>query len=94
MDVVSDPRFADAVDQALAMMPKRVCATIDCLVSIGKEEIEAAINSIVASCKELRERYGSDARIGQPLSTERAQKSVELLRRNELHRLFFRQWRL
>lgn len=93
LDVVSDPRFIDAVDQALATMPQSVCATMDRLVLISEEDIAAVIESSILSGNELRERYGADARIGQPLSAERAQKSVEFLRRNELDCLFFRRWR-
>lgn len=94
IDVVSDPRFARAVEQALATMPEGISAEMDRLVAISEEDIQEAIDQSVASYKELRARYGSKARLGQPFSTEKARESVVFMRRNDLDWLFFRYWRL
>jgi hypothetical protein len=95
LDVPSDLRFVEAVERALATMPDGVGAEMDRLVTITEEDVAAAVARSAAAHEEARARYGPKARIGgSPFTAERARRSLEFRRRNDLDWVFFRRWRL
>jgi hypothetical protein len=95
LDVSSDPRFVEAVEQALVTMPDDVRAEMDRLTVITDEDVAAAIVRGAASYERLRARHGPEARIVPPPTTAQAvQTRLESARRNDLDWLLFRRWRL
>jgi hypothetical protein len=94
MDVTSDPRFAEAVEQAVIAMPDDLRAEMDRLVQINDEDVAARVAQIAAAHEETRARYGPQARTAPPATSEHARKSLAFQRVNDLDWLFFRRWRL
>jgi hypothetical protein len=94
MDVTSDPRFSDAVEQAVATMPADIRVEMDKLVSITDADVTAAVKQSAAFQEETRAKYGPNARISPPSSPEQARRNLESVRLNDLDWLFFRRWRL
>ncbi|WP_458393402.1 hypothetical protein [Rhizobium brockwellii] len=94
MDFHSDPRFSDAVEQALATIPADIRVEMDKLVTITDTDVTAAVKRSASAVEESRAKYGPNASIGQPDTPEQARRGLEFLRRAELDWLFFRHWRL
>ena len=94
MDVPSDPRVVSAVRQAVEDMSAVMRAEIDRLVRLTGSEVDAHIQQHDNAIEEARKQYGPNARLGAPMTPERAVKSLQFLRRNELDWIFFRDWRL
>lgn len=94
MDFNSDPRFSDAVEQALATIPADIRAEMDKLVTITNTDVTAAVKRSASVAEETRAKYGPNASIGPPDTPEQARRGLEFLRRAELDWLFFRHWRL
>lgn len=94
LDYAKDNRFLDAVHIAVATMPDEVASEISKLILISDDDISALINRHAEMIAEGREKYGPKARLGEVPSQERARRSLEFSRRNELDWLFFRRWRI
>lgn len=94
LDVSADPRFARAVERALATMPDGIGAEMDRLAVITEEDVAAAVAQHAAAIEEARAKYGPKARLGTPHTADQARRSLEFRRRYELDWLFFRRWRL
>lgn len=94
LDVSADPRFAYAVEEALATMPDGIGAEMDRLTVITEEDVAAAVAQHAAAIEEARAKYGPKARLGTPHTADQARRSLEFWRRHELDWLFFRHWRL
>lgn len=94
MDISSDARFLDAVEQAVDTVPDDIRATIDGLVTITEADIAAAKAQSLATYKEARAEFGPKALIASPLTIEKARKMLASKREDELDWLFFRRWRL
>lgn len=94
MDVTSDPRFSDAVEQACDTIPDDIRAEMRRLGTITEADVAAAVARSAAQHDEMRAKYGPKARIGSPATSERARNGLAFVRRSELDWLFFRRWRL
>jgi hypothetical protein len=93
MEVTSDQRFRDAVEQASATVPDDVRVEMGRLSSITEREVG---EFFAQSAKAHVERQSENPRASfdQPQTAERARMSLEFHRRLELDWLFFRRWRL
>jgi hypothetical protein len=61
MDFNSDPRFSDAVEQALATIPADIRAEMDKLVTITNTDVTAAVKRSASAAEETRAKYGPNA---------------------------------
>ncbi|EJT04463.1 hypothetical protein [Rhizobium sp. CCGE 510] len=95
MSFTSDPRFSNALEQALVRMPADIRAEMDKLVTITDAQVTAEMQRNAAALEESRAKYGPNANIISSSDTpERARSSLEFISRHELDWLFFRRWRL
>jgi len=94
LDVLSDPRFAEAIQKAVETVPENIRNEIGRLVAITDEDIEACVESHRVAVAESRAKYGPNARILGLKSSEQAWKTLEHVGRNKLDWLFYETWRL
>ena len=94
LDFTSDPRFANAVEQALETMPEDIRVEMDQAMEITDAHVAAAVARSEARHKGERAKYGHKAEIAPPFTTEQARSVVVSGRQNGLNWLFFRRWRL
>ncbi|KPH08436.1 hypothetical protein CO657_14810 [Rhizobium acidisoli] len=94
MSFISDPRFSDALEQALVRIPADIRTEMDKLVTITDTDVTAAMQRRAAAVAEARAKYGPNANIHPPDTHSQARRGLELLRRHDLDWLFFRRWRL
>ena len=94
MDVSNNEKFAAAVEAAVNRMPSDIRAEIDRLVRITRANVEAHMRQHEAATENLKLQHGPKARLGKPITPERAENSLGFIRRNDLDWIFFRRWRL
>lgn len=94
LDVLSDPRFAEATQKAVETVPENIRNEIGRLVVITDEDIEACVESHRVAVEESRAKYGPKVDILGLKTSEQARQTLEHVRRNELDWLFFNAWRL
>ncbi len=93
MDVSSDPRFIEAVEQALLTMPLDVRAVLEGTLTVGEDETAAAMAERNAAIEERRRKLPGVAM--PPRSTaESTRERLEFMLRSERERLFGRRWRM
>lgn len=94
-DIMSDPRFASAVERAIGAMPNDIRAEMDRIATISETDVAAhVLRSAAQYEEELAKHRGPKARVSSPETPKEAQKTLEFLRRDDLDWLFFRRWRL
>ena len=69
-------------------------AEIARLVRIARADVEAHMRQHEAATENLKLQHGPKARLGKPITPERAENSLGFIRRNDLDWIFFRRWRL
>ena len=94
MEVTSDPRFTNAVQDAVRTVPKDVREDIKRLVTITDTDVDAATKAHIAHNQEMHARFGRKALAAPVPTPERTRSSLERRRCNELNWVFFRRWRL
>ncbi|MGB3689297.1 MAG: hypothetical protein WBA02_08355 [Jannaschia helgolandensis] len=94
LEFLSDERFLEAVQKAVATIPDHIAAEILELIVINDNHIDELIIWHEEKIAEGRDKYGPKARLGEVPSRKYAQRSLEFSRRNALDWLFFRHWRI
>ncbi|AZB70294.1 hypothetical protein [Cereibacter sphaeroides] len=94
MEFLRDARFLDAAQKAIATIPDDIAEEISELTQISEENIDELIARHEKKLAEVQEKYGPQARLGEAPTRERAQRSLEFLRRDALDWVFFRRWRI
>lgn len=94
LNVSNDPRFVNAMYEAVDTLPTDVRDKIESLVVIGDQDIEASIAQYQSTAEDLRLIHGSKARLGRLPTPEETLRNIAFLRRNQLDWIFFRHWRM
>lgn len=91
---MSEPRFNQAVNQAVRFLPADIATQMNRLIRISDEDISAYISEIEKTNTRTRLQYGPRARIMPPPDFIRARAGLISIRKNKLDWIFFRRWRL
>ncbi|KGJ01922.1 hypothetical protein EQ718_06030 [Paracoccus versutus] len=94
LDIAVDPRFRQALDQAIIEMPADIRHELDRLVTITDEDVTEGLIWREAHQEGLRAEYGASRVIGLPLTRESVRQGLIFLRIHDLDWLFFSNWRL
>lgn len=94
MDVAADPRFAAAVDHAMATLTDDLRARIAGLTDLNAGDVLIVLAQHAASVEETRARFGTRAVLPHRLTPDQARRRLVFQRANELDRIFFARWRL